>query len=206
MMVMNLSPRLPPQYAPAPGFTDVPYRDYTETDDDGADLPHFAPNWTPGPPAVEVVSDLLELPVYEMRVYDTTRGRRLVAVVELVSPAHKDRIESRRVFAARCVAFLQKQISVAIVDIVSIHSGNIYESILNYVGHTDPSLAAGTPSMYAAALRVSKRDKWMLETWVYPLGLGQPLPTLPLWLADNLALPLDLEASYEECCRTLRMV
>ena len=35
--------------------------------------------------------------------------------------------------------------------------------------------------------------------------LGQPLPTLPLWLADNLAVPLELETSYEETCRILRI-
>jgi len=26
-----------------------------------------------------------------------------------------------------------------------------------------------------------------------------------LWLADNLAVPLELEASYEETCRVLRI-
>jgi hypothetical protein len=30
------------------------------------------------------------------------------------------------------------------------------------------------------------------------LTIGQPLPTLPLWLADDFAVPLELEASYEE--------
>jgi hypothetical protein len=28
---------------------------------------------------------------------------------------------------------------------------------------------------------------------------------LPLWLADNLAVPLELEARYEETCRILRI-
>lgn len=28
---------------------------------------------------------------------------------------------------------------------------------------------------------------------------------LPLWLADHLAVPLELEASYEETCRVLRL-
>jgi hypothetical protein len=35
--------------------------------------------------------------------------------------------------------------------------------------------------------------------------VGQALPTLPLWLDDNLAVSLDLEASYEETCRALRI-
>jgi hypothetical protein len=56
------------------------------------------------------------------------------------------------------------------------------------------------------ACRGTKKDRaWLLETWLHPLVLGQPLPTLPLWLADNLAVPLELEASYEETCRVLRI-
>jgi hypothetical protein len=35
--------------------------------------------------------------------------------------------------------------------------------------------------------------------------LGQSLPTLPLWLADDLSVPLELEASYEETCWILRI-
>jgi hypothetical protein len=37
------------------------------------------------------------------------------------------------------------------------------------------------------------------------LALGRPLPTLPLCLADDFAVPLDLDESYEETCRILRI-
>ena len=40
---------------------------------------------------------------------------------------------------------------------------------------------------------------------MHPLALGQPLPTLPLWLADDFAVPLELEASYAETCRIFRL-
>lgn len=30
-----------------------------------------------------------------------------------------------------------------------------------------------------------------------------PLPTLPLWLTENLVVPLDLEQSYEQACHDL---
>jgi hypothetical protein len=36
-----------------------------------------------------------------------------------------------------------------------------------------------------------------------PLTVGQPLPTLPLWLTDTLYVPLDLERSYEQACDDL---
>jgi hypothetical protein len=60
--------------------------------------------------------------------------------------------------------------------------------------------------LYAVACRGTRRnDTWLLETWARTLTLGQALPILPLWLADNLAVPLDLEPSYEETCRVLRI-
>ena len=39
-----------------------------------------------------------------------------------------------------------------------------------------------------------------LETWAASAARSAALPTLPLWLADDLSVPLKLEASYEETC------
>ena len=74
------------------------------------------------------------------------------------------------------------------------------------IGQTDPSLGSEAPAVYAAACRSTKKEGvWLLEAWLHPLAVGRPLPTLPLWLADNLAVPLELEESYEETCRILRL-
>jgi hypothetical protein len=35
--------------------------------------------------------------------------------------------------------------------------------------------------------------------------VGRPLPTLHLWLDDALGVTLDLEATYEDTCRVLRI-
>ena len=48
-----------------------------------------------------------------------------------------------------------------------------------------------------------RKDEWLLESWVQALALGRPLPTVPLWLADDLAVPLELEESYEQSCQIL---
>ena len=34
---------------------------------------------------------------------------------------------------------------------------------------------------------------------------GRPLPQLPIWLDIDLGVTLDLEASYEDTCRVLRI-
>jgi Protein of unknown function (DUF4058) len=143
---------------------------------------------------------------YEVRVYDTSSALRLVAAVEIVSPANKDRPESRRAFVAKSAALLQQRVCVGIVDLVSSRTDNLYCELLEFIGEADVPLPDGPPSLYAVTSRSTKKDtNWLVESWMHPLSIGQPLPTLPLWLADDLAVPVDLESSYEETCRTLRL-
>lgn len=162
--------------------------------------------WAPSRPTLAVTTDLPTLDAYEVRVYDSKRGRRLVAAVEIVSPANKDRPEHRHAFVAKCIALLQNRVCVAIVDVVTTRNFNLYGEVLERIGQTDPSLASEPPSLYTAACRLREMGAaWMLEGWASALALGQPLPTLPLWLADDVVVPLELEQSYEETCRILRI-
>jgi hypothetical protein len=129
-----------------------------------------------------------------------------VAAVEIVSPANKDRPEHRRVFAAKCASLLQKRVSVVLVDMVTTRNQNLYGELLDLIGLSDPRLSPEAPPLYAVACRLTKRaDEWMLETWAQSLELGRPLPTMPLWLADNLAVPLELDESYEQSCSILNI-
>ncbi|MBX9628429.1 MAG: DUF4058 family protein, partial [Gemmataceae bacterium] len=141
---------------------------------------------------------------YEVRVYDAERGRRLVATVELVSPANKDRPEHRRVFVAKCAALLQKGVAVSIVDLVTVRRFNLYLDLMELIGHTDETLGEPTPHVYAAACRWVERGRAKrLQAWSHRLAVGDPLPTLPLWLDADRSVPLDLEASYEQACSDL---
>lgn len=162
--------------------------------------------WAPPRPTFAVHTDLPDQDAYEVRIYDTRRSRRLVAAVEIVSPANKDRPENRRAFVTKCAALLQQQVSVAIVDLITTRQFNLYGELLDLIGQSDPALSPEPPSLYATSCRWTRRDdSWHFEAWAHSLSLGQPLPTLPLWLAEDLAVPLDLEASYEETCRILRL-
>ncbi len=162
--------------------------------------------WAPPQPTLAVVTDLPAQDVYEVLVYDEKRRSRLVAAVELVSPANKDRPEHRRAFVAKCAGLLQERVSVVIVDVVTTRTQNLYVELLTLIGHSGPGLSPEPPLLYAAACRLTKRtDEWLLETWTQSLALGRPLPTMPLWLADNLALRLELEESYEQSCNVLAL-
>ena len=163
--------------------------------------------WTPTEPTLVMETEMGDFDEYEVRVYDASRSRRLVAAIELISPANKDRPESRHQFVCKCAALLRQQVSVVLVDLVSSRDFNLYAELLELTSRTDPTFGEAPSSMYAVACRWRSRGaNHVLETWNYVLSHGQPLPILPLWLSDDLAIPLDLEASYEQTCRDLRIV
>lgn len=162
--------------------------------------------WIPTQPMLTVETELADYDEYEVRVYDSQRGRRLVAAIELVSPANKDRPGNRQQFTSKCAALLRRGVCVVIVDIVTSREANLYAELLKLIGHRDPTLGDRSPATYAVASRWKPCEtKHCLETWCYPLKVNETLPVLPLWLSDTLAIPLDLEASYEQTCRDLRI-
>jgi hypothetical protein len=154
-----------------------------------------------------VEAELNEYDEFEVLVYDQTRDRTLVAAVEIVSPANKDRPETRRAFVAKCAALLQKGVCVSIVDIVTVRQFNLYADLLDLIGSSDPSLGSEPSSVYAVTLRrrIQPRQRPLLDTWFYGLVVGQPLPVLPIWLDVDLSVSLNLEASYEDTCRVLHI-
>jgi hypothetical protein len=217
VIVMALNRDLPPRYIAEPrvhlgSFFEIDVASY-EGDERAARAPETGAEggvatavWAPPQPTLDVTTDLPDQDEYEVLVYDTRHQRRLVAAVEIVSPANKDRPEHRRVFVAKCAALLRQHVSVAIVDLITTRQFNLYGDLLDLIGHTDPSLLPEPPPLYAAACRWRRQeDTPHLETWAHALAVGQPLPTLPLWLADNFAVPLELDVSYEETCRILRI-
>src|SRR5207249_2669058 len=86
--------------------------------------------WAPPRPTFSVVTDLPAQDVYEVQVYDERRRTRLVAAIEIVSPANKDRPEHRCAFAAKCAGLLRERVSVVIVDLVTRRTQNLYEELL----------------------------------------------------------------------------
>lgn len=157
--------------------------------------------WAPPRPTLDVPADLSGQDIYEVRVLDTSRNRRLVAAVEIISPSNKDRPDSRSEFAAKCAALLRARVSVAVVDVVTTRHSNLYADLLELIGEVDPTMGAEPPGIYAAECRWTGSGR--LQTWSHVLTVGRPLPLLPLWLSDTLAVPLDLDTIYEQTCRDL---
>ncbi len=158
-------------------------------------------------PARTLEVDLPDPSEYEVRIYDAEHGRQLVAAIEIASPSNKDRPESRGAFVAKLAALLQRDICVAIVDLVTAQQFNLYADLLEVSGAADPRLDPAPPPLYAVTTRNRKRSpkRSLLDVWYVPMTLGQPLPTLPLWLTPDLRVLLPLEPGYEETCRLLHI-
>jgi hypothetical protein len=128
-------------------------------------------------------------------------GRSLVAAIELVSPANKDRAGKRRLFAAKCATYLSLGIGLIVVDAITTRQGNLHNDLAKLLG-LDSSLQLSMRSLYAVAYRPLRREKGEeIDCWPFALHLGEPLPEVPLSLGAELCLRVDLEASYQDACQ-----
>jgi hypothetical protein len=161
--------------------------------------------WAPPQPPLTLDVDFAELDVFEVQVFNDEEGPRLVAAIELVSPRNKDRPSARRIFAAKCAGYLQQGVSLLVVDIVTTRTTAPVAQLLELLSAEPPDLISNL-SLYALACRCSVgtgNDR--LQVWPESLAIGSNLPTLPLWISPNQAVPIDLEETYSNCCDSLRI-
>jgi hypothetical protein len=171
-------------------------------------------DWRPEQPSWSAQVEWPERDYFEVRVVKGKEYPKLIAAIELVSPSNKDRPLSRAMFAGKCAGYLRVGIGLIVVDIVTDRQQNLHELILELL-ELEPSatLPPDIPekSLYAVAYRtawnddVPRLDRSRLEEWPRVLRIGEELPTLPLWLASEFPVPVDLAKSYAAVCESLRI-
>ena len=218
VIVQQIHPELPKGYSAAPkvhrgplievdvaGYESMQYVRGGDVDRNSNDDGGIATAvWAPPKPILDLKTEILEDDEYEVRIYDDVMGRVLVAAIEIVSPANKDRPDSRRAFVEKCGMLLKKGVSVSIVDLVTNRHFNLYSELMQSLGHEDPAFEFRSPSIYAATCRLRRFERdTRLGTWAFPLQIGEALPQLPIWLNDETHIMVELEESYEATCRVL---
>ncbi len=129
---------------------------------------------------------------------------RLAAAIELVSPRNKDRPRAREAFAEKCADHLRRGCGVVVVDVVTTRRADLHFELLVALEIESTSDVSGQLSAMSYRSVGHERDGQLL-IWPAILEIGVPLPTLPLWLGAELAVPLDLEASHSAACVDLRV-
>lgn len=160
--------------------------------------------YAPPKASISAPVDFTGLQTFEVKIMEAGTAR-FAAAIELVSRANKDRPANRDAFATKCLSYLQQGTSVIVVDAVTDRRGNFLKQILGSL-----KVIENLPTsdlLYAGALRTFKDPAGVVhvEGWYDDMRLGAPLPELPLWLAVDLAVPLNLEESYQKTCEELRL-
>jgi len=123
-------------------------------------------------------------------------GHRLVALIEIVSPANKDRVRHAEDFAAKVVSALDVGVHVLVVDLFppgKHDPDGMHGTILRrLVGSDDaydlPEDEPLTLASYAAGLEVG--------IYLSHVAIGATLPEMPLFLRPDRYINVPLEPTY----------
>jgi hypothetical protein len=122
-------------------------------------------------------------------------GHRLVALVEVVSPANKDRAESVRAFADKAAEALRAGVHVMVVDLFPpgfADPRGMHGAIWAHFDAEPCDWPAEKPLAVASYLAA-----WQPEAWLEHLAVGDNLPEMPLFLTADVCVPLPLDATYQ---------
>jgi hypothetical protein len=128
-------------------------------------------------------------------------GHRLVALLEILSPANKDRASTVEQFADKVIEALDAGVHFLLVDLLppGLHDPQGMHGIISQ--YLDPAnqaydLPVGeplTPASYAAGPQV--------EIFLEHVAVGARLPDMPLFLRPDHYVNVPLEATYEAAYR-----
>jgi hypothetical protein len=133
---------------------------------------------------------------FEVRIQTMKGTRRVVAVIEFVSPSNKDREETRQKFLMKCVGYAQMGIGLVIVDTVTSRLANLHNELLTVLGRGRLRPMADTPTYVASYRPCGYEVVESFDVWAYPALVGLPLPSVPLPLKNGPDVMIDLEATY----------
>jgi Protein of unknown function (DUF4058) len=172
----------------------------------GWEGPSDSERWTPPAATGTAVIDFTGLELFEVKVVYENGDSELIAALELVSPANKDRPANRRAFAMKCANYLEQGTSVVVVDIVTGRTPSLHTELMTIL-----ELQAGepwsTPTGLSAIAYRSRRENahTNIDWWAQALSVGQVMPKSPLWIGIDVQVPVDLEATYMKTFEYIRV-
>ncbi|MFV0442861.1 MAG: DUF4058 family protein [Planctomycetaceae bacterium] len=157
--------------------------------------------WEP-PAPMKTIGLAQTTDVVEVRIHRDFGDVPLVGAIELVSPANKDRPENRDAFVSKCDHYLRDGVGLAIVDVVTEATANLHSLLVERFGETE----LPDDGIYTSAYRPIIRDESQeLDLWYQPLRIAGILPTMPLYLHNGPCVRIDLQETYLQVCRDLKI-
>jgi hypothetical protein len=128
------------------------------------------------------------------RIVVKHRLGRTVAVIEIVSPGNKDSRAAVRDFVEKVIDFLRAGIHVLVIDLfppTKRDEVGLHKVIWDEIEEKDFALPDGKDRVLA-----SYETGAMQAYYVEPVGVGEILPDMPLFLANGWQVPVPLESTY----------
>lgn len=127
-------------------------------------------------------------------------GHRVVAVIELVSPGNKESKKAFRAFVEKAVAVLTVGVHLHVIDPFPPgprDPGGLHPAIWHAI--TRPSKSnvplTVTPDQPLAVMSYQSDDEVLAA--VQPFAVGEPVPTMPLFLEVDYHVNVPLEDTYQ---------
>jgi len=139
----------------------------------------------------------------QISIRDSLRNDRVLAVIEVVSHANKaSRAHSER-FLEKSLSLLARGIHLLILDVqaaTSLVPHGFHEKLCEAYGATAPPLPEGR-ALQAASYEVLPNA--IVRAHIAPLGIGDRLPEMPVFLLPHQYVRLPLESPYLEAFTSL---
>jgi hypothetical protein len=120
---------------------------------------------------------------------------RIVAIIEIVSPGNKHDNESFDDFCEKVVKTIRSRVHVLVVDLfppTRRDPAGIHKAIWDHFEEDDPfELTAPQDRVFA-----SYEGDGVNTAYIETLGLGEPLPAMPLFIAPGAHILVPLEETY----------
>jgi hypothetical protein len=122
--------------------------------------------------------------------------KRLVCVIEIVSPGNKSGAAALRSFVQKSLEFLDAGVHLLIVDLFPLSPERdpqgIHKAIWDEIEDVPFTLTPEQPLTLAAYVASDP-----VLALVEPVGVGEVLPVMPAYLSEDVYVPVPLEATYQ---------
>jgi hypothetical protein len=119
---------------------------------------------------------------------------RIIAVIEIVSPGNKDSRAAIRDFVEKTIEYLKKGVHVLVIDLFPPSPRDpfgIHKVIWDEIDEEPFALPEGKDRILASYETGGER-----AAYIEPVGVGETLPEMPLFLTSFLHIMVPLEPTY----------
>lgn len=126
---------------------------------------------------------------------------RLVALIEVISPANKDRRANVEAFAEKVLSALQYDVHVLLVDVIPPgpqDPNGMHGATLEQLGRPEGPYDLPPDEPLTVASYVGGSNS---EAFIEHFRVGSPVPDMPLFLSEERYVTVPLDATYEAAFR-----